>query len=103
MSSVMPKVYDDLTESDLRALQALIEQRNLVGPGHFGSLLWPNSERRGSNCSAPLARSAGKVLNRLRSANCAEYVYDMMRGNRGWQATVIGKDLHTRYGKKRKR
>lgn len=94
--------YASLTESDLRALQILIAQPDLVRPGYFGSLLWPNSEKRGGNCSAPLARSAGKVLNRLRAADCAEWVH-LRRDHFGWRVTLVGRSIHNKQRARAKR
>lgn len=63
-----------LTPADVRALRLLVAYASLVRPGHFGELLWPNKRRHSSNCSAPLARPAGKVLKRLERAGYAQYL-----------------------------
>lgn len=81
----------DLTQSDVRALRLLCTMKALVRPGHFGDLLWPG-RYRGSSCSCPFARPAGKVLNRLRAAGCAVYVVRSRR-DFGWEATSAGRAL----------
>jgi hypothetical protein len=85
-----------VTENDLRALRLLVTQTRLIGPQHFGTLLWPNTRVGGSNCSAPLARSAGKVLNRLKARGYAEWTSerDPTTGRAtewGWHATRAGR------------
>ena len=80
-----------LTAADVRALRALIGCDGLVRPQTFGELLWPSKRKSSGNCSAPLARSAGKVLNRLRKAACAEYIYE--RDWWGWRVTPHGRSL----------
>lgn len=90
------KEWFTLSRIEMRALRLLAKQRNLVGPGYFGELLWPKIRGSARNCSAPLARSAGKLLNRLRSKNLVDYEHQNPRnGQRGWSITWYGK-LHLR-------
>ena len=77
-----------LTEADERALRVLVTCMTLVRPQHFGELLWP-SQRRAGNCSAPFARPAGRVLNRLKAAGLAEYL--VHKDEWGWTATAAGR------------
>ena len=63
-----------MTDTDRRALALLVTIDFLVGPQAFGERLWPDHRYRGSSCSAPFARPAGKVLNRLRDQGFAEWV-----------------------------
>ena len=75
----------DLTEADVVALRLLVSLKGvLTGPGAFGDYLWGRQDRRGSNCSCPYARQAGKVLNRLKRAELAEWVHE--GSNWGWRA-----------------
>ena len=82
---------DKLTEKDVRALRVLLGQRALVGPGYFGQLLWGEGGYRGTACSAPYARQAGKVLNRLKSVGLAEWKHE--GSSWGWEATHIARAL----------
>lgn len=84
-------ISTNLTAADLRALRLLVSCKALMRPGFFGELLWPDSGHKSGNCSCPLARQAGKVLNRLRAAGCAEYIVD--KDDWGWQATRTGRVL----------
>lgn len=78
-----------MTDTDRRALALLVGLTYLVGPQAFGELLWPGRRRRSSNCSAPLARPAGKALNRLKAQGLAEWVHE--RDNWGWRVTERGR------------
>jgi hypothetical protein len=78
-----------MTDTDRRALALLCSCASLVGPQQFGELLWPEGRYRGSACSAPYARPAGRVLNRLRDQGLAEWVSE--RENWGWRATASGR------------
>jgi hypothetical protein len=80
-----------LTTADVRALRLLAAFKSLVRPGHFGDSLWPG-RYRGSACSCPFARPAGKVLNRLKTAGVAHYVYRSRR-EYGWEITRQGRAL----------
>lgn len=94
-----------MTDFERKALAVLVACNGLVRPGHFGSLLWPGDKRSGGrhNGSAPLARPAGKVLNRLKSLGFAEYIYEENReltvrkdggmewSDWGWRVTTKGK------------
>lgn len=64
----------------------------LVRPQVFGELLWPDRKVRGSTCSAPLARPAGKALNDLKTRRLAEFVTEGSgRDIRwGWRCTTAG-------------
>jgi len=81
----------DLTEADVRALRLLATFKSLVRPGHFGDMLWPG-RYRGSSCSCPFARPAGRVLNRLKRAKLADRVY-RSRSDHGWEITSAGRAL----------
>lgn len=77
-----------MTATDRRALAILVSMTGLVRPQFFGELLWKR-QYRGSNCSAPYARPAGRVLNRLRDQGFAEWV-QLSPGSWGWRATIEG-------------
>ena len=77
-----------MTPADKKALAVLVTLDVLVGPQFFGEMLWKN-RYRGSACSAPYARPAGKVLNRLRDQGFAEWVRE--QDNWGWRATPEGR------------
>jgi hypothetical protein len=77
----------ELTAADRRALTVLVTINRLVGPQAFGERLWPG-RCRGSS-SAPYARPAGKVLNRLRDQGFAEWV-SPSKNEWGWRATDAG-------------
>ena len=83
----------NMTAADKRALAVLVTIPWLVRPGNFGERLWGdprlNNGYRGSNCSAPYARVAGKVLNRLRAQGFAEWVRPRP-DEWGWRATPEG-------------
>ena len=82
----------EVTDNDKRALAMLVTIPELVGPGNFGECFWGkptlSNGYRGSNCSAPYARSAGKVFNRLRDQGLAEWV--RTDNSWGWRATPKG-------------
>lgn len=93
----------DLTDFEFFALRVLSERTGLVRPQFFGSFLWPGRH----NGSAPLARAAGKVLNRLKSFGLAEYICEdnrelSVRKDRGLQWSDWGWRITT-YGRKRLR
>ena len=78
-----------LTVFEERALALLVEQTRLVGPGWFGSELWPDTRRT----TSAFARPAGRVLNRLRKLGLAEYTAEGpdRRSQWGWRATPAGR------------
>jgi len=78
-----------MTDFDKQALAVLVTVSGLIGPQAFGERLWPDKRYRGSACSAPFARPAGKALNRLRDHGFAEWVSE--RGSWGWRATPEGR------------
>lgn len=98
-----------MTAFERKALAVLIACPGLVRPGHFGSLLWPSNKPDGGkhNGSAPLSRSAGKVLNRLKAMGFAEYIYENDRelivrkdggmdwSDWGWRVTAKGREHAT--------
>lgn len=105
-------LIEPMTDFESKALATLAACSSLVRPGHFGSLLWPGNKKSGGqhNGSAPLARPAGKVLNRLKTLGLAEYIYEHDReltvhkdgsmhwSDWGWRATLKGQK-HARYGR----
>jgi hypothetical protein len=78
-----------VTDTDRRALTILVTMNRLVRPQYFGELFW-RRRYRGSNCSAPYARPAGRVLNRLRNQGFAEWV-SLSKDDWGWRATSEGR------------
>ena len=77
-----------LSDFDLRALQLLASCTDLVKPGVFGSMLWPQTRRP----PQAFARPAGKVLRRLETAGCAEWRSEREpRRNWGWRVTFDGR------------
>ena len=59
-----------MTEADRKALSALATFDSLVRPGFFGLTLWPHNHRMPQS----LARSSGRVLNRLKARGLAEWL-----------------------------
>jgi len=88
-----------MTAADRRALGLLVSLPGLVRPGYFGECLWGKADQglrngyHGSNCSAPYARQAGKVLNRLRASGYVEWIVEGEGKGRcwGWRATPAGR------------
>jgi hypothetical protein len=83
-----------MTAIEDRALRILVAESTpprsiLVRPQHFGELLWPDTKHHSSNCSAPLARPAGKVLQRLKGYGFAEQTRN--GDSWGWRATGVGR------------
>jgi hypothetical protein len=76
-----------MTAFDRKALAALVVVNGLIGPQAFGERLWSHRPRGSS--SAPFARIAGKVLNRLRDQGFAEWVSE--HKSWGWRATPEGR------------
>jgi len=65
ISDAQRKVLDVLARNSER----------LLGPGYVGDEVWgPEESRHGSNCSAPFARVAGKMLKSLKALGYVEYV-----------------------------
>ena len=83
-----------MTDFERRALVLLVEQtkNRLVGPGYFGSCLWPETRRP----TWAFARPAGNVLNRLRVMGLAEWLTTGSRAKKnedwGWRATDKGRE-----------
>lgn len=80
-----------MTEIEIRTLKVLAKADDhglLVGPQYVGEHLW--GAPRGHN-SAPFARPAGKVLNRLRKLDLVEYVVTTHSGHSGWRITREGR------------
>lgn len=84
----------DIEKRALAVLAAATNREQLLGPNFVGDQLWgANSARRSGNCSAPYARPAGKLLNRLRDRGFCEWVTVGVgkRENRGWRITPAGR------------
>ena len=78
-----------LTDAQQKMLGILAAQKRPCGPQYLGEQMWPH-RYRGSNCSAPYARPAGKLLNALKRLELAEHVH---QGDLwwGWQITPAGR------------
>lgn len=68
----------------------------LLGPGYVGDEVWGPEQptHAGSNCSAPFARVAGKMLTSLKALGYAEYVAVHRDGRAqdwGWRITPAGR------------
>jgi hypothetical protein len=73
-----------LTEAQRKVLAVLGDQP--LGPGHIGDEVWGENGYRGSACSAPYARVAGKVLNSLKAKGLAEWISE----NKSWGWVITG-------------
>jgi hypothetical protein len=87
---------ENLTESDWRALRALAWLTGEISASALGFLLWPE-EIAQSPSVTPVARRAGRVLNRLRKHGLATHVITLETARRpkswGWKATRRGRAL----------
>jgi hypothetical protein len=94
-----------MTENDIKALILLADETRLVKPQHFGTLMWPVPKNKSRHMgSAPLARVAGKVLNRLAKLGYAEHhtEYDgIRRSDWGWRVTFAGSAFVRAYARDR--
>jgi hypothetical protein len=86
-----------LTESQrlaLEALERLNKQHPLVRTNELGAELWADRTSaygyRGSNCSAPFARPAGKLLRSLAKLGLVEYCVWTGPEDWGWRMTLNG-------------
>lgn len=81
-----------MTENDDRALRILAEQKGLIRPGYFGSLLSMDPHRKPQT----YARPGGRALNRLKEAGFAEWFVERDDTVFGWQITKAGREYLAR-------
>lgn len=83
-----------LTESQRKVLLALDSEP--VGPNYVGSIVWGKDNStgyRGSNCSAPYARPAGRVLASLEKLGLVERVGEFLRWRRTTKGERVAKEV----------
>jgi len=79
----------NLSDAERRVLEAMVKIGQPAGPGTIGSSVWHGY--RGSACSAPYARIAGRILNRLKDRDLVIHDYDDNGGTWGWSITALGR------------
>jgi hypothetical protein len=82
----VPGVSAELTFAELDILKATPGHEDApCGPNEIGIRVW-GERYHGSACSAPWARPAGRILNRLRKAGLVERAGPMS----WWKRTLLG-------------